>query len=192
MDRTLAHWCHNRDETPNFSLLADPPPPPTSPHKQQTTNNKLNMGQRGASKATMSTTGRLLARTMHLCSVVSGRSPRGKHSPTSSFRNRGVRFNPKIVVHLIPAVDQVTKSKMFYSRKEIAGFESLQKMEEVISMFALKRLGSPPSSPEPELPSDVDPKIKHRRGKRSRVSSECSDCTIATEQSVLNCCRLEI
>lgn len=148
------------------------------------------MGQRNASKATINTTGRLLARTLHICSVVSGRSPRGKHSPASTLRTRGVRFNPKIVVHVIPPVDQMTKSKMYYSRKEIAGFESLQKMEEVISMFALKRLGMPSCSDQ--LPSDVDAKIKHRRGKRSRVSSENTDCTMSAEQSLLTCSRLEI
>ena len=151
------------------------------------------MGQRHASKAAISKTGRLLARTLQFCTVVSGRSPRGKHSPTSPRRNRGVRFNPNIVVHVIPPVDQMAKSRMYYSRKEIAGFESLQKMEEVISMFALKRLGMPPTSrADPLLSSDLDPKMKHRRPKRSRILSESADCLIVTEKVAPTCGRLEL
>ena len=151
------------------------------------------MGQRQASKAAMNKTGRLLARTLHFCSVVSGRSPRGKHSVTSPLRSRGVRFNPNIVVHVIPPVDQMAKSKMFYSRKEIAGFESLQRMEEVISMFALKRLGLPPNpSVEPELTPDLDPKMKHRRPMCFRVSPDCADRMFPTEKAAMSCSRLEV
>ena len=79
-----------------------------------------------------------------------------------------------------PAVDLTVKSRMYnYKRnKEIAGFESLLKMEEVIIMLTLKRqLGMSSTSCDPLLlSSDLDPKIKHHRQKPSRMLSDSVDC----------------
>ncbi len=82
-------------------------------------------------------------------------------SPHTNNRQRKVHFDPKIITHEIPKIDDDLKDLLYYSQKEYSTFQTLDKMEKMIKAYtASKRSSSslnlPPLSPPPPPPLELE------------------------------------
>jgi hypothetical protein len=79
----------------------------------------------------------------------------------STYGQRKVHFDPKIITHEIPRMDKELKALLYYSQKEYSTFQTLDKMEKMIHAYtASKRTSSslnlPPLSPPPPPPLELE------------------------------------
>jgi hypothetical protein len=91
-------------------------------------------------------------RTMRkFSSLMCGLSPLVKNRKGSELEDeidciqgrKRVRFDSRVVYHNLPALDPALKSVLYYSQKEIDGFFTLKKMEQMIHLYTLSRKQSP-------------------------------------------------
>jgi hypothetical protein len=86
-------------------------------------------------------------RRIMLNSLMCGLSPLVKNRKGSELEaesdhkpgRKRVRFESRVVYHQIPFTDPDTKHILYYSQKEIEGFFTLKKMEQMIHMYTLTR-----------------------------------------------------
>ena len=109
-------------------------------------------------------------RMMKFSSLMCGLSPLVKNRKGSELEadsdfkpgRKRVRFDSRVVYHQIPLLDPETKAVLYYSQKEIEGFFTLKKMEQMIHLYTLKNRKNTvglPSAPIQPVPVVSEEKV---------------------------------